>query len=170
MNLRHKACAMMFYFDATLNLRHKACAMMFYFDATLNLRHKTCAMMFFTCLFWNCWFWNGTHCPILKWHSLSYSEIELTVIFWNSHCPVCYSTTLHYSTTLLYYSFTTNTTTLFSYPLVSTTTVLYCNYHDFMSDLGRNPMYQHLHEWNRLSLGRWLQFDDLWTCDGLVEL
>ena len=45
-------------------------------------------------------------------------------------------------------------------------------YHDRSSNLGRNPQYQHLCEWERLGLGHWL---DLWMeCDignviGLVE-
>jgi hypothetical protein len=51
-------------------------------------------------------------------------------------------------------------------------------YHDPSSDLGRNPMYQHLRETHRLALGRWM----VWTCgtirtykfwlynDGLCEL
>ena len=29
-----------------------------------------------------------------------------------------------------------------------------CTYHDRDSDLGRNPQYQHLHETERLALGR----------------
>jgi hypothetical protein len=29
-----------------------------------------------------------------------------------------------------------------------------CDYHNLLSDLGSNPLYQHLRQWDRLCLGR----------------